>query len=78
METVTLSSKGQLAIPKAVREALNLSEGAKLTIEVRGHQIVLSKEPAWKKLRGAASGGDLMSDFAAFRRREREREDSRS
>jgi AbrB family looped-hinge helix DNA binding protein len=78
MEIVTMSSKGQIAIPKAVREALNLSEGTKLTIEVRGHEIVLSKEPAWRKLRGAASGGELMRDFTAFRRREREREDSRS
>jgi AbrB family looped-hinge helix DNA binding protein len=78
MEQVTLSSKGQIAIPKAVRDALNLSEGAKLTVEVRGHEIVLSKDPAWRKLKGAASGGDLMSDFAAFRKRERDREDSRS
>jgi AbrB family looped-hinge helix DNA binding protein len=39
MEQVTLSSKGQIAIPKAVREALNLSEGAKLTVEVPGHAL---------------------------------------
>jgi AbrB family looped-hinge helix DNA binding protein len=78
MEQVTVSSKGQIVIPKAVRDELNLSEGAKLTVEVRGHEIVLSKEPAWRKLKGAASGGDLMRDFAAFRKREREREDSGS
>jgi AbrB family looped-hinge helix DNA binding protein len=78
MEQVTVSSKGQIVIPKAVRAELNLSEGAKLTVEVRGHEIVLSKEPAWRKLKGAASGGDLMRDFAAFRKREREREDSGS
>jgi len=34
MEKVTVSSKGQIAIPKAIRDALNLSEGAKLTLEV--------------------------------------------
>jgi predicted metal-binding protein len=28
-----------------------------LTVEVRGQEIILSKEPAWKKLRGAAGGG---------------------
>ena len=77
MDRVTVSSKGQIAIPKAVRDALNLSEGAKLTVELRGHDIVLSKEPAWKKLKGAATGRNLMRDFAAFRKREREREDSR-
>ena len=77
MEKVTVSSKGQIAIPKNVREALNLSEGAKLTLEVKGQRIVLSKEPAWKKLRGAASGHDLIRLFAAHRKQEREREDSR-
>jgi len=39
MEIVTLSSKGQIAIPKTIREALNLSEGAKLTLDVRGGEI---------------------------------------
>ena len=78
MEKVTVSSKGQIAIPKKVRETINLHEGDKLTVEVRGQEIVLSREPAWKKLAGAAAGPDLMSTFAAFKRQEREREDSRS
>jgi len=56
---------------------MNLSAGAKLTVEVRGHEIVLSKEPAWKKLHGAASGGDLLAAFAAHKKQERKREDSR-
>jgi AbrB family looped-hinge helix DNA binding protein len=78
MEQVTVSSKGQLAIPRAVRDALNLAAGARLTLEVRGQEIVLSKEPAWKKLEGAAAGRGLMETFAAARREEREREDARS
>ena len=78
MENVTVSSKGQIAIPKKIRDILNLREGAQLTLEVRGQQIVLSKEPAWKKLRGAAAGTDLMKAFAAYKKQEREREDSRS
>jgi AbrB family looped-hinge helix DNA binding protein len=77
MEQVTVSSKGQIAIPKAIREALNLSEGTKLSLEVRGQELVLSKEPAWRKLQGSAQGGDLMSAFAAFKKQERGREDSR-
>jgi AbrB family looped-hinge helix DNA binding protein len=75
MEQVTVSSKGQIAIPKQVREALNLTAGSRLTLEVRGQEIVLSKGGAWKKLQGA--GDDLMTAFAAFKREEREREDSR-
>lgn len=79
MERVTVSSKGQIAIPKQVREALNLAEGSKLTLEVRGQEIVLSKGDAWRKLKGSAADvGDLMEKFAAFRKEEREREDPRS
>ena len=73
-----MSSKGQIAIPKAVRDALNLTEGTKLTVEIRGQEIVLSKEPVWKKLEGAAEGRDLMSIFAAFKKRERDLENPRS
>jgi len=76
MERIRVSSKGQIAIPKQIRKALNLTEGSRLTLEVRGQDIVLSKEPAWRKLQGA--GGNLMETFAAFRQEEREREDSRS
>ena len=77
MEQVTVSSKGQIAIPKTIRDALNLCEGTKLTVEVRGQEIVLSKEPAWRKLQGAGADRDLMSAFAAFKQQEHEREDSR-
>ena len=76
MEKVTVSSKGQIAIPKSVRDAMNLSEGSRLTLQCKGQTIVLSKDPAWKKLHGAAPGRGVMTTFAAFKRREREREDS--
>jgi AbrB family looped-hinge helix DNA binding protein len=76
MEYVTVSSKGQIAIPKRIRETLNLGEGSKLALKVRGQEIVLSKGAGWKNLRG--SGGDLMDVFAKFRVKERERENARS
>jgi AbrB family looped-hinge helix DNA binding protein len=53
MEQITVSSEGQIAIPKTVRDALDLKCGAKLNIEVRGHEIVLSKASAWRSLEGA-------------------------
>jgi AbrB family looped-hinge helix DNA binding protein len=65
MEQVTVSSKGQIAIPKQIRDALNLHEGSKLSLQIRGQEIILSKGGAWKKLQGA--GGDLMTEFATFR-----------
>lgn len=71
---VTVSSKGQIAIPRPVRDELNIREGTRLCMEVRGHEIVMSKEPAWKKLEGAAAGRDLMTEFMEFRQQERERE----
>ena len=77
MERVSLSSKGQIAIPKAVRDRLNLLEGTKLTLEVRGPDIVLSKEPAWRMLRGSGAGRNLMTTFVRFKKEECEREDSR-
>jgi len=77
MERVTVSSKGQIAIPKPVRDALNLAEGTKLNIAVRGQDIILSKEPAWKKLRGAGANVDLMKAYAEHKQEERRREDPR-
>jgi len=78
MDKVTVSSKGQISIPKSIRSALNITEGTQLSLEVRGHEIVLSREPAWKRLADAGAGRDLMTAFAADKKREREREDSRS
>jgi AbrB family looped-hinge helix DNA binding protein len=65
------------AIPKGVRDALNLSGGSKLNLEVHGQQIILSKESPWKKLQGAAAGHRFMKSFAKFKKLERKLEDTR-
>jgi antitoxin MazE len=41
MKTVTVSSKGQIAIPKEARDALQLQEGDRLTFEIKRGRIVL-------------------------------------
>ena len=78
MELITVSSKGQIVLPKAVREALSLSAGTRLVLDVEGHNIVLSKEPVWKKLRGsvkAEPGTPSLTDILLEeRRKDRERE----
>lgn len=74
MEHVTISADGQIILPAAVRDALKLSPGTELLLDVRGQEIVLVKEPAWKKLRGIAAAS--MEEFTDFRRRERQFEDS--
>jgi AbrB family looped-hinge helix DNA binding protein len=77
MESVIVSAKGRIAIPKPVRDSLNLAEGTKLTLEVRGQQLILSKQPAWKNLHGAAAGQDLIGAFAKFKKHERKGESAR-
>jgi hypothetical protein len=39
-------------------------------LDVRGGEIVLSREPGWKKLRGLGADPDLMTVFADHRRAE--------
>jgi AbrB family looped-hinge helix DNA binding protein len=41
MKTVTVSSRGQIAIPKEAREALQLQEGDRLIFEIKQGRIVL-------------------------------------
>ena len=50
---------------------------AKLALKIQGQEIVLSREPAWRNLQGAAADRNLINAFANFRKRERESEDSR-
>ena len=78
MEVITVSSKGQIAIPKAIREALNLGSGSQLTVVLRGQEIILSKEPGWKSLRGMARDRDVTAALIAERHRDKQREDLRN
>jgi AbrB family looped-hinge helix DNA binding protein len=47
MNTATLTSKGQLVIPKAVRAALHLRAGTQFSVTLDGGRIVL--EPSASK-----------------------------
>uniref|UniRef100_UPI00403EFA1C AbrB/MazE/SpoVT family DNA-binding domain-containing protein n=1 Tax=Lentilactobacillus hilgardii TaxID=1588 RepID=UPI00403EFA1C len=52
--TATISAKGQLVIPAAVRHQLNMSAGTKLSIQIdQNNNVVISKVPKvsdWEKL----------------------------
>ena len=50
----TVAERGQITLPKAVRDALGLVKGSKLKIELDGSRIVLRKDvnDALSKLRG--------------------------
>ena len=50
----TVAERGQITLPKAVRDALGLSKGTRLKVELDGGRIVLRKEVSdtLSKLRG--------------------------
>jgi antitoxin PrlF len=50
-----LTSKGQVTVPKAVREALDLHEGDEVVFRVRGDHAVLSRTSDFLALAGTVS-----------------------
>lgn len=74
---VTLSSKGQLIIPKSVREALALKPGDKLLLQMTDHKIILEPVDVLAvidELDGMFAGEDLIGDLEREHREELERE----
>jgi|PlaIllAssembly_1097288.scaffolds.fasta_scaffold158703_2 AbrB family looped-hinge helix DNA binding protein len=58
MPSVTLSSKFQLSIPKAIREEMNLKAGQKFAIIPKGDTIVLAPIRTLEEMRGILKGAD--------------------
>ncbi len=52
-ERARLTSKGQVTIPKRVREALSLQEGDELLFRVESTRAVVAKTPDFLELAGA-------------------------
>ena len=50
----TVAERGQITLPKQVRDALGLTKGTKLKIEIEGSRIVMRKDvdDAISRLRG--------------------------
>ncbi len=77
----TVSSKGQLVIPVAIRESLGIEPGTRVAIRQEGTRVILEPETLATKLRiieelcgltaGGPSGTDLLLEE---RRRERKAE----
>ncbi len=82
---VKLSSKGQLVIPKEIRQSLGLKSGDILDVEVENQRIVLKPAYTLEKrlaalhaLYGSYTGEhDLIADLEAEHRREIERDEER-
>ena len=79
MAIVTISTKGQIVIPKGVREILGLRPGTKINIEFEGDEIKLRpiKENIPDRLYGKYRGINLLADLEKEHRREVEKELSR-
>jgi AbrB family looped-hinge helix DNA binding protein len=65
MTKATVSSKGQIAIPKVVRERLNLKPGTEVQIDVKGETLVMKRVvtafPDWRTMRGMVKGGPSLT-----------------
>ena len=49
--TATVSTKGQLVLPLAIRRALGWEPGTRLIVESTGEGVLLRREPAFPKTR---------------------------
>ena len=71
-----LSSKGQVTVPRAVREALSLEEGDRLVFRVQGDRAILARTADLLALAGsvsvpAAKRGAPWAEVMAETRRQR-------
>lgn len=74
--TARLSSKGQVTVPRAVREALSLQEGDRLVFRVEGDHAIVARTTDLLALAGsvsvpAAKRGAPWADVVAETRRSR-------
>ena len=80
--TTTVSSKGQIVIPRALREKYRLTSGTRLEVVESDGGLVLSplkksrsslRQSGWRTLRGAAKGTNALKEHLAEHRREAKR-----
>ena len=61
MTKTTISANGEVALPEAVRERLNLKAGTEVSIDVQGEAVVMKRAagsyPDWRTMEGMAEGG---------------------
>lgn len=82
MATTTVSSKGQIVIPRALREKYRLTSGTRLEVSESDDGLVLApvkrarssrRQGGWRALRGVAKGTAALKEHLAEHRRETKR-----
>jgi len=82
MATTIMSSKGQVVIPRHLREKHRLTSGVRLQISETDEGLVLSRigrarpsagQAGWRSLRGSAKGTNALKEHLAEHRREAHR-----
>lgn len=81
MATTTVSSKGQVVIPRALREKYRLTAGTHLEVAESDAGLVLTRlrpratrrQAGWRTLRGSAKGTTALNEHLAEHRREAKR-----
>ena len=82
VSTTTVSSKGQVVIPRHLREKHRLTPGKRLQITETAGGLVLSpvkgprrsgRQSGWRALRGCAKGTEALKEHLAEHRREAKR-----
>jgi antitoxin PrlF len=51
----TVTSKGQVTVPKAVRDALGVAEGDQIVFRVEGNRAILARTPDFLGLAGSVA-----------------------
>ena len=69
VKRVRLSSKGQIVIPRWIRERLDLRKGDELIVELNDDRIVLKPAVKLSKLRGIDSIEGLSKELNGVRRK---------
>jgi len=70
MPEIAVSSKGQIVLPKEVREALRLREGDRVSVEVEGDHVTLRPiktraQGDWRRWRGRLAGTRALQEHLA-------------
>ena len=71
-QTVTVTAKGQLTLPAAIRASLGIRKGSRLRVELTGGEVRMRPLRPLSQSRGMlrplARGGDLLVELKALRK----------